>query len=509
MKKLGSKRIAGLRFRRDLLVVAGLLVLTFSALPILNQYIRARFIHQLALRVGQTPDHQVENPIRQLARLGLPAIESLVAISASARSVPAVIARNEVEQQLTIWLSQSGMNQPGTPSKEKVAERYSTFLSSRMSRLAGALAQYAKSMDVTGQHWAERVCMRILLHTDRVSPAQSVQVMTDCQTVLAAVPYEALVVHDASGFEQTVAKVQRLLIRIRPSLPWNSLATTLMANLEQLRSQVQRLPSWSAQVSSLGPTEIPIQRNREPQSRPPVLTTVEITRESGLIPRPQEQSETYQANNPVRQLTVPSELANLSEKTGNPLRQHNPEVAPAMPSQSKATTKATSKSTSNGPLAPEASARVNPSTHKSLEQVFDVPTPTEMAVRRQQLQAMPLRELMMLLGNTRDFEAALIRDVARNRGLWEMELALAPKLGSTQTTERLEILQQLSLLPARHARRWLRWLLEDEEADVRLQALAMMATTGDPQIESLARQRLLKDIDPRVVELASQIIAKR
>ena len=116
MKKLGSKRIAGLRFRRDLLVVAGLLVLTFSALPILNQYIRARFIHQLALRVGQTPDHQVENPIRQLARLGLPAIESLVAISASARSVPAVIARNEVDQQLTIWLSQSGMNQPGTPS---------------------------------------------------------------------------------------------------------------------------------------------------------------------------------------------------------------------------------------------------------------------------------------------------------------------------------------------------------------------------------------------------------
>lgn len=505
MKILESRRIAGLRFRRDLLLVAGLLVLTFSALPILNQFIRDRFIRQLALHVGQTPDHQVEIPIRQLARLGLPAIESLVAISASARSVPAVIARNEVDQQLTIWLSQAGMNQSGTPSKEKVAEPYSTFLSSRMSRLAGALSQYVKSMDVTGQHWAERVCMRILLHTDRVSPVQSVQVLTDCQFVLAAVSHEAQVVRDASGFEQIVAKVQRLLIRIRPSLQWSSLATTLMANLEQLRSQVQRLPSWSAQVSSLGPTEIPIQRNREPQSRPPVLSTVEITRERGLIPRPQEQGETYQANNPVRQLTVPSELANLSEKTGNPLRQHNPEVAPAMPSQSKATTNATS----NGPLAPEASARVNPSTHKSLEQVFDVPTPTEMAVRRQQLQAMPLRELMMLLGNTRDFEAALIRDVARNRGLWEMELALAPKLGSTQTTERLEILQQLSLLPARHARRWLRWLLEDEEADVRLQALAMMATTGDPQIESLARQRLLKDRDPRVVELATQIINRR
>lgn len=499
----GNRRISSRRLSRDLLVVSGLLMLTFSALPILNRFIRDRLIHRLTQRVSQSSDDQVEVPIRQLAGLGLPAIKSLVAICASNRPVAAAVARDEVDQQLAAWLIQAGIIQPGTPVMRELADHHPTFLSSRMGQLAEALARHVESMDAIGQHWSERIAMRILLHADHITPAQSVRVLADCQAVLAAVSHEDPLNRDRDGLVQAAPRDLHMLPLTRSSLEWSSLATSPRLNLgqlEQLGPHAQRLSSHSSKAPSPDPTGNTAKKNHESQSILQVPPPENTTHGRGLTPGPQRhgRSESSQAGNSVRLLAEPSELANLSVVVGNLLRDRNPMVSP---SGSELLETEPTVVPSIG--APPGVAYPPPG---PAEHVFDVPTPPEMAARREQLQAMSLRELMVLLGNSRDFEAALIRTVARARGLLDADLALAPKLGSPQTSERLELLQQLSQLPARHARRWLRWLLEDDQGDVRLRALTMMATTSDPHIESLARRRLMEDTDPRVVALAKKIV---
>ena len=46
-------------------------------------------------------------------------------------------------------------------------------------------------------------------------------------------------------------------------------------------------------------------------------------------------------------------------------------------------------------------------------------------------------------------------------------------------------------------------------ADVRLQALTILATTGDPKLGELARERAVEDADPRVAAFASELMRTR
>ncbi len=183
----GKGRIPGRRPGRDLLVVLCLSMLAISALPLLNRLIRDALIGQLVERVEQSPDDQVEVPIRQLAGFGLPAIDSLVAMGASSRVVPASVAREVVEQQMATWLIQSR----ALPTGER-GNRQPVAISLRLSRLVEALARHIDSMDAEGRCWAQRITTQLLLHADLIAPAQSIQVLADCQTVLAtALPGQA------------------------------------------------------------------------------------------------------------------------------------------------------------------------------------------------------------------------------------------------------------------------------------------------------------------------------
>jgi hypothetical protein len=174
----------------------------------------------------------------------------------------------------------------------------------------------------------------------------------------------------------------------------------------------------------------------------------------------------------------------------------------------------------NGPKVdqePEALSRISPEhavakrlpfpgPSASLHPVIDVPSPDAMAAMRKKYQSMGSRELFILLAGSQGYQAKMIRDVAHNRGISDVELALAPSLASSETTMRHKLLEDISALPATSARRWLHWLLEDSDAQIRLGALTRMATSGDPRLYELAHDRALQDSDSRVAALATQII---
>ena len=51
-------------------------------------------------------------------------------------------------------------------------------------------------------------------------------------------------------------------------------------------------------------------------------------------------------------------------------------------------------------------------------------------------------------------------------------------------------------------------MLADTNAEIRLRALTSLATTGDPQLSELAREIATRDEDPRVAELATELMRK-
>jgi HEAT repeat protein len=75
--------------------------------------------------------------------------------------------------------------------------------------------------------------------------------------------------------------------------------------------------------------------------------------------------------------------------------------------------------------------------------------------------------------------------------------------------QRLEAIERAATLPTRDARLLLRWFLADDDADVRLQALTTLATSGDPKMAEIARRAAVEDADPRVADLASRLMRQR
>ena len=68
------------------------------------------------------------------------------------------------------------------------------------------------------------------------------------------------------------------------------------------------------------------------------------------------------------------------------------------------------------------------------------------------------------------------------------------------------LVEQALQLPRGEAMRRLRALIDHADPNVRLEALATLATSGDPRLAELARRRALEDEDDRVADLAAKIL---
>jgi hypothetical protein len=142
----------------------------------------------------------------------------------------------------------------------------------------------------------------------------------------------------------------------------------------------------------------------------------------------------------------------------------------------------------------------------SSERLLTIPSPDEMAALFEKLN---LQETPSLLGRVMSadyYTAAVIRAVLEARGVGDDELSIATRLAAADPAERLHLVDDLKVLPARMARRWLRELLADKDAEVRLKALTAIATTNDPELVGIAHELAVHDSDQRVTELAARIM---
>ena len=87
-----------------------------------------------------------------------------------------------------------------------------------------------------------------------------------------------------------------------------------------------------------------------------------------------------------------------------------------------------------------------------------------------------------------------------HRGFSLAELELAERISRADAAERAQIVRDLPGMPGVDARQWLLGLAADVDAEVRLAAIGVLATSGDAAMMLKLEQLAVADADPRVRE---------
>ncbi len=114
-----------------------------------------------------------------------------------------------------------------------------------------------------------------------------------------------------------------------------------------------------------------------------------------------------------------------------------------------------------------------------------------------------------LIGLLRGSEAQAARQELQRRGFGPVELALAEKMVDPDPQARKQLARLLPQMTSIEPHRWLLWLCRDDDAEVRLTAVSLLATCGNPAVLAEVEHLAAADADPRVRRCGEQISARR
>ena len=95
------------------------------------------------------------------------------------------------------------------------------------------------------------------------------------------------------------------------------------------------------------------------------------------------------------------------------------------------------------------------------------------------------------------------------RGFKRLSKPLVEQYLSDDVNDRLQLVDSVLTEPGVDARPWLLLLADDENADVRLLAVTIMATSDDKALVEKAWQVAIRDRDPRIADLAGRLRERR
>jgi hypothetical protein len=104
--------------------------------------------------------------------------------------------------------------------------------------------------------------------------------------------------------------------------------------------------------------------------------------------------------------------------------------------------------------------------------------------------------------------AAIEQELAR-RGFGRLSKRLVDIYFSEVADHRLRLVDEVLSEPETGAQPWLMLLAIDQNADVRLSAVTVMATSNDRALLEQAWQVVIRDRDPRIADLAERLRNRR
>lgn len=119
------------------------------------------------------------------------------------------------------------------------------------------------------------------------------------------------------------------------------------------------------------------------------------------------------------------------------------------------------------------------------------------------------RQLLRRWLSAENGEVQAIEHELARRGFGKLTTRLVRQFFSDDAEERMRLVDDLLAQPGTGAGAWLLLLAEDSDAEVRLFAVTLMATSNDGQLMEKAWQVALRDRDPRIADLAGRLRERR
>lgn len=158
---------------------AVMMLVAWMIMPTVSYWQRARLANQLTAEIASAEDSAVKVPLRQLADLGVPAIEPLLIASVSQREAVASIARRILDEKMSAWQTAAKNDQETSNDHEYI---------DATTKLAKALSLHVDKLGPTGKQWAERLALAMIELSDSLPAQQSGPVLANCSRVLAKIP---------------------------------------------------------------------------------------------------------------------------------------------------------------------------------------------------------------------------------------------------------------------------------------------------------------------------------
>lgn len=327
----------------------------------------------------------------------------------------------------------------------------------RLTQLATALASRSESFGPSAQHEVVRLTMRLLLWPIDGSELDGRKLIASCERVLRA---------NVVNPSQTVGPD-----RIAPT-------PTLAAT----RSTAARSAGSTNSSRSIHPLRPDAVSLALPGGGLP-FDSAGLSPASGL-----PHADSTASLSPPTQAARPGPSGNLSRWPRTP-----PKRLPLAPHDARPLKIATAED--HAPGAPGGGPRSGDDAQPDLDR--QGPSKTESAVAT--------TELMRLLRADDPSTAAWARDALRRRGFTPRHLELVMHLTDPDARVRASWARRLTSMSGVDAQRWLMWLSEDADAEVRRTAIGLLATTEDVEVLQRLADRATRDTNWRIRRQGEQI----
>ena len=452
-------------------------VVVFSVVMQLAAWQRAAIIADLADRVAHRDGAEASAALRQLAAMPRPPVEVLVVAATSSDRAVASEAQYLIGDLLRRWQRRIELN------------RRVGAVSRQLTQLADALVEHHTSSYVDPR-WVRSTSDDILRLANILPAKYSPLVAAQCDALLAAA--------DMRERTRTAFIGRRAAAAAQPVMPAGGVSTAdddrrFVGGISDADDDRKRAGSVSTADDGSAAKDNSATESLPTVSRitsPPTGSGLESATESPLTIN---DSKSATESPPT---LAPSELSKDSPRTigatqsRRPLKWLHPMmgVVPAMP-------------ISISPTDGESE------THAPPTEPLSVPVDDRSAARP--LARTPSRELLARWLEADGREVFPLEEELTRRGFGRLSARLVEPLFSDDTEERLRLVDDVLIEPGVDARPWLMLLAEDADADVRLLAVTIMATSADSTLIEKAWQVAIRDRDPRIAGLADRLRERR
>ena len=333
------------------------------------------------------------------------------------------------------------------------SQRQVRIVSRQLGELADELAEQQIAFSTADPRWLRSTARTVLRLANRIPAKRSPLVAAQCDTVLAAVA--------ASEISAAAFVDRQITVGSQPVTP--------VADAKPAESGVDRLEPELAAFAV----------------RP--LTTAGASMSATAATSDHEDAIASPA--PLEQPAEPKE----ESQTSRVLRWSHPMLnwAPAMP------IKATPADDNDGDEE-TSTTRPAPSGRAA-----------DAAPSRHSLADLESRELLARWLEADGSEVFPLEEEITLRGFGRLSARLVEQLFSEFSEDRLRLVDDVLTEPGVDARPWLLLLADDADADVRLLAVTIMATSDDATLIEKAWQVAINDHDPRIAGLAGRLRDRR